>query len=102
MLTRSLVYTEDQPATLNLIDDPNFDITDEDNVNLHTVTVRTLSLPPGVMDQLDAPDTAGVRVEGRGTANLTLVPVQGVQALRVSFVNALRSLTFMTDQQNCV
>ena len=87
---------------MRLIEDPNFDIMDEDNVNLHTVTVRTLSTPPGVLDQLDAPDTADVIVEGRGTASLTLVPVQGVQAPQVSFVNALKSLTFRTDQQNCV
>ena len=102
MLTCSLVYTEDQQFPLKLIDDPNFSITDEDNVNLHTVTVHTLYTPPGVKDQLDAPDTAGVEVKGGGTANLTLVPLQGVQALQAHFVNALKNLTFMTDQQNCV
>ena len=102
VLPCSLVYTEDQQSPLQLIQDPNLDIMDKDNVNLRVVMVHTLSSPPGVMDQLDAPDTAGVRVEGRGTANLTLVPVQGIQTLHVHFVNSLKNLTFMTDQQNCM
>lgn len=102
VLSCSLFYTEDQLSPVKLIDDPNFDITDEDNVNLRSVMVYTLHSPPGVVDQLNASDTVGVKVEGRGTANLTLVPVQGIQALHIHFVNALKSLSFSTDQQNCV